>query len=91
MPSKESLVSKMKKDNCHNVKIEGEYFTAIFNGEKTFEIRFDDRDYQEGDFIVFHKTLSNGFVNGETLQKRIGFITDFEQKQCYIVFSLLNI
>jgi hypothetical protein len=91
MPSKESLVVKMKKVTCHNVKVNIKYFDAIVSGKKTFEIRFDDRNYQEGDFIVLHKTLSNGFVNGETVQKRIGFITDFEQKQCYIVFSLLDI
>ena len=91
MPDKESLNHKMKKVKCHNVKIEGKYFDAVASGAKTFEIRFDDRGYEEGDFIVLHKTLSNGFVNGETIQKRIGFITEFEQKQCYIVFSLLDI
>ena len=91
MPSKESLNHKMKKVNCHNVKIEAKYFDAVVSGDKTFEIRFDDRGYEEGDFIVMHKVLSNGFVDGETIQKRIGFITEYEQKQCYCVFSLLDL
>lgn len=81
----------MKKVKCHNIKIEGVYFDAVVDGSKTFEIRFDDRGYEEGDFIVMHKTISNGYINGETVQKRIGFITEYEQKQCYCVFSLLDI
>lgn len=91
MPSKESLNHKMKKVQCHNVKIKREYFDKVVDGTKTFEIRFDDRGYEEGDFIVLHETLSNEFVTGKTIQKRIGFITDYEQKQCYIVFSLLDV
>ncbi len=91
MPSKESLNHKMKKVKCHNVKIESKYFEQVLSGFKTFEIRFDDRGYEEGDFIVLHEQISNGFVTGKTIQKRIGYITEYEQKQCYCVFSLLEL
>ena len=37
----------------HNLKIEEEYLNAIKNGSKTFEIRYNDRDYQVGDILVF--------------------------------------
>jgi hypothetical protein len=80
----------MKKVNCHNLKIESKYFCAVLDGSKKFEIRFDDRDYNEGDFIVLHEFINTNYT-GRTIEKKIGFITDYEQKQCYIVFSLLDI
>lgn len=86
-----TVQGKMKKVQCHNVKIDREYFYKVKDGSKKFEIRFDDRSYQEGDFIILHKALSNGFVDGDTIEKRIGFITDFEQKTGYVVFSLIDI
>lgn len=37
----------------HELKIKQGYFEAIESGEKTFEIRKDDRDYEVGDLIAF--------------------------------------
>jgi len=39
--------------NIHHLKIEEKYLNAIKDGSKTFEIRFNDRDYQVGDILVF--------------------------------------
>jgi len=39
--------------NIHHLKIEEKYLNAIKNGSKTFEIRYNDRDYQVGDILVF--------------------------------------
>ena len=82
----------MKKVNCHNLKIWRKYFDAVKNGSKKFEIRFDDRGYSEGDFIVLHEwsdALQD--YSGETIQKRIGFITGYEQQEGFVVFSLLDL
>ena len=38
----------------HKLKLLKEYADAVLNGEKTFEIRFNDRGYQKGDFIEFN-------------------------------------
>lgn len=40
----------------HELKIKEEYFYAILRGEKTFELRKNDRDYQVGDLIHFMQT-----------------------------------
>ena len=40
----------------HELKIKEEYFYAILRGDKTFELRKNDRDYQVGDLIHFTKT-----------------------------------
>jgi len=37
----------------HTLKIKQEYFERIISGQKTFEIRKNDRDYQVGDAVVF--------------------------------------
>lgn len=82
----------MNKVNCHNLKIWKRYFDKVKDGSKKFEIRFDDRDYKEGDFVVLHE-WSDALkeYSGETITKRIGFITDYEQKEGYVVFSLLDL
>lgn len=38
----------------HKLKLQKEYADAVWQGEKTFEIRYNDRGYQKGDYIHFH-------------------------------------
>ena len=81
----------MHKVKCHNLKIDSVYFQEVVSGNKKFEIRFEDRDYNQGDFVVLHECDEEKRVTGNTVQKRIGSVTDYEQKQCYVVFSLLDL
>ena len=81
----------MDKVKCHNIKIERVFFDKVLDGTKTFEIRFDDRGYETGDFVVLHETNGEKGLTGHTIQKKIGFVTEYEQKQCYCVFSLLDL
>ena len=43
------LISKKE----HKIKIKKRYYDAVLKGEKTFEIRKNDRDYKVGDIINF--------------------------------------
>ncbi len=36
----------------HTLKVEHEYMDALKGGEKTFEVRRDDRGYQRGDTLI---------------------------------------
>lgn len=36
----------------HKLKIERPYYDAIKRGDKTFEVRRDDRGFQKGDILV---------------------------------------
>lgn len=46
----------------HEVKIRESYADAVLSGEKTFEIRNNDRGYQKGDRLKFYVTEdSNSF------------------------------
>lgn len=40
----------------HNVKIDQDQFELILQGKKKFDMRFNDRNYQEGDVIHHHET-----------------------------------
>jgi hypothetical protein len=46
----------------HRVKIDNHWWTEIAAGRKTAELRYDDRDYQVGDRLVF---VCNGITYGE--------------------------
>lgn len=37
----------------HKIKIDKPYADAVLSGDKTFEVRYDDRGYQKGDEIEF--------------------------------------
>lgn len=37
----------------HYLKIAEDYADSIERGDKTYEVRYNDRDYQRGDLIVF--------------------------------------
>ena len=40
-------------ERIHDLKLDMEFCDAVFNGDKTFEMRLNDRGYQKGDFIKF--------------------------------------
>ncbi len=85
----------------HELKIAPVYFQQISTGYKTFEIRKDDRGYQKGDKVMmrefevhntlcFNQTDEDGYT-GRTIIASIGFVTAYEQKEGFVVFSLLGI
>ena len=82
---------KMKKVDCHNVKLFFTYFLLVESGAKKFQVRLNDRDYKEGDFIALHECGYGDALTGKIICKRIGFVTNHEQKKGYVVFSLLDL
>ena len=48
----------MNEIKIHNLKIDDEFFREIESGKKTFEIRFNDRDYRAGDIITIQSNLT---------------------------------
>ena len=50
----------------HEVKCWPEYFEAVLNGTKLFELRLDDRDYRVGDTILQKEYEPGGrYIGGE--------------------------
>ena len=45
------VIIRMSK--THNIKLKEMYADAVLRKEKTFEIRYNDRNYKEGDIVIF--------------------------------------
>jgi hypothetical protein len=54
----------------HNLKTWPEFYTAIEAGEKTFDIRKDDRGFKVGDFLLLFEYLSEE----KTFTGRVQFV-----------------
>ncbi len=73
----------------HFLKSLPEYYHRVENGEKNFEIRKNDRDFQVGDAVVL-QLWTPGAFKGPQIMKVIGHISTYEQQPGYCVFSLLE-
>jgi len=72
----------------HELKIAPPYFQAVVEGRKNFEIRYNDRGFLVGDTVILKEY--DGHYPGGSIQFKIGYITDFEQKHGWVVFSLVK-
>lgn len=61
----------------------------LIKGNKKFEIRNNNRDYKVHDVLVLNEydPIKNKYT-GRSTEKIISYITDFEQKENYIVLGL---
>lgn len=76
----------------HEVKCLPEYFQAVKRGDKTFEIRYNDRDYQVGDtLIICEWDNDRQQFTGDRVTRTISYMTDFEQGPGFEVLGLRSI
>ncbi|MGU3458566.1 MULTISPECIES: DUF3850 domain-containing protein [Bacillus cereus group] len=72
----------------HNLKINTVFFEPVLKRIKTFEIRKNDRDFHVGDTINLNEwDNERKEYTGRSIAIEILYITDFEQKEGYVVFS----
>ena len=71
----------------HELKIEPKFFNPIKSGQKTFEVRKDDRGYQYGD-ILYLKEYSNGEYTGNEVAVEVTYMSLLEQKEGYVVLAI---
>lgn len=84
----------------HRLKTVGVYWDAVASGEKTFEVRRNDRAFQKGDIVILQRTDEKGYYDPapgggmfstRDLRRRIGWTLQggqFGIAPGYIVFSL---
>jgi len=70
----------------HELKTRGEYFQAIKRGEKTFEVRNNDRDFKVGDTLLLKEWNPKGY-NSVAPSELVGEYTgeELEVKVTYIL------
>ena len=59
----------------YNLKIFNDFADAIVSGDKTFEIRENDRGYQKGDYIKFQAIDKTGLKNQHAINCKLYTIT----------------
>lgn len=76
----------------HDLKTWPTFMDRIESGDKRFEIRENDRDFQAGDTVTlneFNPEKNEYLPRNYTF--RIGYVTAFEQKPGFVVFSLVDL
>jgi ASC-1-like (ASCH) protein len=56
------------------LKTQPEYFNAVRAGEKTFELRKDDRGYKVGDELHLQELKENGDTTGRCIAVEVTYI-----------------
>lgn len=50
----------------HDLNVFHDYWDPLLSGDRTFDVRLDDRGFQRGDIVVYHKLEKNSkFVRDE--------------------------
>ena len=74
----------------HALKIKAKYLSEIMSGDKTFEVRKNDRDFRVEDFIGFNEVNEKGYYTGASQLVRINYIlSDSEYcKDGYVILGI---
>lgn len=79
----------------HNIKILKNYADRILSGEKDFEVRLNDRDYQKGDILIF--TVINNkdgekVIGYDGMKREIKYIhAGLGMKEDYVILGLKEV
>ena len=73
----------------NEVKIATKYFEKVLSKEKTFEFRYNDRDYQVNDILRLKEYHDNKYTGRETVVKITYILQDFEGlKKNYAILAI---
>lgn len=79
----------------HKLKLNIKFCDEVLSGAKTFEIRYDDRDYEVGDLIEFKPVDNDGEVGYHKVQNRtykITYILDnWGLKEGYVALAIKEV
>ena len=79
----------------HKLKIKEDYANSICCEDKTFEVRYNDRNYQKGDFIQFSCISRDGIPMPHDITKLTFAITNVHSglgmSDGYVVLAIKKI
>ena len=77
-------------NRTHEIKLSREFQDAVLSGDKPFEVRYNDRGYQKGDYVKFHVIDRRNVT--EPLDDKLFVITyvlsGWHIEQDYVVFGI---
>ena len=73
----------------HYIKITPEYYRAIERGEKTFEVRYNDRNYQVHDILHLKEWLNGNYTQREIVAE-VTYLLDSPDycKDGFVIMSI---
>jgi len=76
----------------HELKTWPQYFMPVWQGLKSFEIRYNDRNYQVGDSLILKEWNVVTGYSGREIHKRITYILGLSgwPKVGYIIMALVD-
>ncbi len=84
-----TMLLPVGEGKLHELKISPENFEEVIYKTKLYEIRKNDRNFKMGDYLDLQE-YSNGRYTGRSFYCRIGYVSEYEQKPGYVVFSLIH-
>lgn len=80
----------------HDLKTLPQYFDAVYNGRKTFEVRKNDRDFRSSDSVTLKEWSEEDGYSGREFRFTIGYVFPMvdnliKREADTVVFSLLGI
>lgn len=79
----------------HTIKLEEQFCDVVLNGDKRFEIRYNDRVYQKGDHVKFISVAKTGLRTYHVIDSREYEITyvlsGWGIKEGYVAFGIKEV
>ena len=73
----------------HKLKTAPNYFEKVVTKEKSFEVRYNDRNFQVGDILKLMEYVEGSYTGCSVYAKVIYILQDFEGLQHnYVVLSI---
>lgn len=73
---------------AHDLKIKPCFFREVINGKKTFEIRYDDRDYEVGDVLILRENEA-GYTGHVAIVEVTSILRDYDGlKPRFVIMSI---
>ena len=60
------------------IKLLSKYYNAVESRAKTFEVRFNDRDYRVGDWLILREWDGSNFT-GHELMRRVTYVCSLDE------------
>jgi hypothetical protein len=84
------MSESVSRCDTHDLKCWPEFFQAVVEGRKPFEIRENDRDYQVGDTLALHEwEPSTEKETGRHAFVRVTYMTDWKQRPGFVVMGIV--
>ena len=83
--------TEIKTAENHCLKTESPYFIMVMKGDKTFEVRKNDRNFKVGQSITLMETMLGEYTGRELAPKEISYILhggQFGIQEGYCVLGL---